>query len=108
MANNRHRRVAKLKIKEEKHGIKKATNLVKQVWNGFIKVAKAMVEGFTKAMIKIANKFKMVMDRTVAYKTLSKEYGVSPQLIIKMFDYDGGDATIERGRKIIDDHFGLG
>lgn len=108
MANNRHRRVAKLKIKEEKHGIKKVANLVKQVWNGFIKVTKAIVDGFTKVITKVANEFKMVVDRAVVYKTLSKEYGVSPQLIIKMFDYDGGDATIERGRKIIDDHFGLG
>lgn len=107
MANNRHRRVSKLKIKEENHGIKKAGNILVDVWNGFVKVAKSMVEGFTKAMIKIANKFKMVMDRTVAYKTLSKEYGISLQLIKKMFDFDGGDITIERGRKIIDNHFGL-
>ena len=107
MANNRHRRVAKLKINEEKHGIKKAVNLVRVVWNSFIRVAKAMAKKFVKAMTKVANEFKMVMDRAVVYKTLSKEYGVSPQLIIKMFDYDGGDVTVERGRKIIDGHFGL-
>lgn len=110
MANNRHRRVGKLKKQENQirmNKIKTFRQSIKIFWNGIIKWIKGLWDDIKTALINETVLIKKALDEIKVYKILAKEYGISIELVKFMLDYEGDDITLENGRSIINNHFGL-